>query len=139
MAHTEKRKILCIDDNDTCEMLKALLATIKMFYCEVSSASSAREARELIGKDIFDLYILDYRFSDGNGPELCRFIRTRDSHVPVIFLTAIATEQYRLEALSAGATLYLLKPYDLHILTTKVEQLLKNRGYTEQLTVTGRA
>ncbi len=60
----------------------------------------------------YQIAIIDNQLGDGIGTELCRELRTLDPSVK-LFLFAGASEQVRLEALSAGVIEVLQKPYDL--------------------------
>lgn len=117
-------RILCVDDNqDSREMITLMLSYADDGYT-VTSASSVEEALALIEKQPFDLYILDNRFSDTTGIELCTKIRQTDKQVPVLFFSALAREIDRRQATEAGANEYLVKPNDLERLTETVRKLL---------------
>jgi len=91
-------------------MLSTLL---EMSGYKVTPCYSVQEATELINKERFDLYILDYQFQDGTGVEICQHIRSIDQNVPVIFYSGQSTEWFRSTAAACGATEYLVKPSDL--------------------------
>ena len=119
-----KRHILCVDDNDdTCFMLSALLG--RAGY-EVRTASGVAEGLRLAESERFDLYILDNRFADGTGLELCRRIREFDSATPILFFSGLAHESDRQHGLDAGAQGYLVKPNDLDKLVETVTRLIGN-------------
>src|SRR5687768_14944789 len=119
-----KRYILCVDDDDdTCFMLRYLLGQAGY---EVRSASSITEGLRLAESERFDLYILDSRFADGAGLDLCRRIREFDSTTPILFFSGLAHESDRQHGLDAGAHGYLIKPNDLDKLTETVTQLIGN-------------
>ena len=71
-----------------------------------------------------DLLILDVGLPDGNGFELCKQIR-RHSEVPVIFLTARASEIDRVVGLEIGADDYVVKPFSPRELVARVKAILK--------------
>ena len=71
-----------------------------------------------------DLLILDVGLPDGNGFELCKKIR-RDSEVPVIFLTARASEIDRVVGLEIGADDYVVKPFSPRELVARIKTILK--------------
>lgn len=118
-----KKRILCVDDEeDTREMLCALLGLVN---CEVLTAATAAEALEMIARERFDLYLLDNWLPGGSGTELCRKIRETDSSTPVVFYSGAALDSEREEALAAGAQAYLVKPRDLGLLVETVNSLLR--------------
>jgi CheY-like chemotaxis protein len=118
-----KKRILFVDDEeDTRDMLCALLGLVN---CEVLTAGTAAEALELIAGGGFDLYLLDNWLPGGSGTELCRKIRESDPHTPVVFYSGAALDSEREEALAAGAQAYLVKPRDLGLLLETVNNLLR--------------
>ncbi len=118
-----QRRILCVDDDDdTCEMLSALLGHAGY---EMKSASGMAEGLRLARNERFDLYILDNCFSDGTGLELLPHIRELLPAAPIIFFSGLAHESDRRHGLEAGAQDYLVKPNDLGRLVKTVKQLLE--------------
>lgn len=123
MAETEKR-ILCVDDDvDSCKFLEFLLSGANEDYV-VSSAYTSDEAFKLIGKEAFDLYILDNWMLGFSGVHLCSRIRYSDKQTPILFYTAAVSQAHREEAIGAGATEYLIKPDDLGRIEETVRSLL---------------
>lgn len=120
----EKKLILCVDGHeDTGSMLKAFL---EIAGHEVLVAASIAEALNLAHQQRFDLYIIEYKFSDGNGLELCRQLRAFDAATPIIFCTTSAREADSKLAIAAGAQAYIVKPNALDALEMAVSNLLKN-------------
>jgi DNA-binding response OmpR family regulator len=103
-----KRRILCVDDNeDNSAMLTVLLGPSSY---EAVAACSVQEALRLARSEMFDLFILDKRFPDGTGFDLCQEIRQLHPSTPVIFYSGDAYSSDRMEGLSAGAQDYVAKP-----------------------------
>lgn len=73
----------------------------------------------------FDLVILDVGLPDGSGMDLARELRLSGQTVPIIFLSAFASAEYRLEGYELGADDYVPKPFHLRELLLKVEKILK--------------
>jgi DNA-binding response OmpR family regulator len=119
-----KRRILCVDDDeDTCFMLSALLGQAGY---EVRTASSVAEGLRSAEGWRFDLCILDNRFADGMGLDLCRGIREFDSATPIIFFSGLSHESDRQRGFDAGAQGYLIKPNDLYKLVETITRLVVN-------------
>ena len=115
------RRILCVDDHaDTCLMLQTLFGRAGR---EVASAAGVAEATRLAEGRSFDLFILDMRFPDGSGVELCRRLRGLQPHAPVVFYTGRAYETDRAAALAACAAAFVAKP-SIDQLIREVERLL---------------
>lgn len=121
-------RILGVDDDaDSCEILEVLLTNDDARY-RVTTVSDAFEALEMLGKEPFDLYILDYRLPEMSGIDLCRTIRLLDRRVPIVFFSGMSYERHKSAAFHAGATEYLVKPNDLEILTETVRKLLNRNS-----------
>lgn len=116
------KRILCVDDEeDTCAMLTGLLGFVGY---AIKTVATAAEALELIARERFDLYLLDNWLPGGSGVELCRKIRESDPSTPVVFYSGAGHEHERVEALEAGAQVYLVKPGDVSIIVETVKRLL---------------
>ncbi|MEK6285170.1 MAG: response regulator [Acidobacteriota bacterium] len=116
----ERKRILCVEDDlDSCDMLRVLLQDY-----EVVTANSARDGLRLASTERFDLYLLDSRYPDGSGVELCRQLRLFDTHTPVLFHSGLEGESDIRDAISAGAQGYLVKPIGIDELEKNIERLL---------------
>ena len=100
-------RILYVDDH---EDMRYLISTWlgAAGYAVVTAdgaASGLRAARE----QTFDLYLLDSRFTDGTGRDLCEKIREFDQTTPIVFYSGKTTEQLQ-EELSCRAQDFVMKP-----------------------------
>jgi two-component system response regulator AtoC len=77
------------------------------------SVTEAASAAEAIGAPAPDAAILDYKLPDGDGIEVLRRLRHVDPDLPVIMLTAHQDTELIVEAMKAGASDYLTKPFDV--------------------------
>lgn len=117
-------RILCVDDDeDTSELINMMLQRSNAEY-KITSVKTPDEALTLAATKEFDLYVLDYRYADTTGVEICRRIRQTDRDTPIMFFTGEAHAQERQMAIAAGANAYLIKPDDLDKLTDTVKLLL---------------
>jgi DNA-binding response OmpR family regulator len=73
-----------------------------------------------------DVLILDLMLPDGSGVDVCRALRA-ESDVPIIMLTARATEVDRVLGLEIGADDYVVKPFSIAELVGRVRALLRRR------------
>lgn len=121
MAH-----ILVVDDSKIMrEMLMACLRGLDGM--SFAQASSGLEAIEQISLQHFDLVLLDLNMPDIGGIEVVEFIRGQDRlrELPVIVVTTRGDESSRDQALGAGATRFLTKPFTPDIILAEVQGLLK--------------
>jgi DNA-binding response OmpR family regulator len=120
-----KKRILCVDDNEDSLELICLMLCDKGF--ETLSARSFAEALRLIETEHFDLVLLDLRFPDGDGVDLCTHVRHLHQGTPVVFFSASATTAEIKRAMECGADAYLTKPRDLEKVPGMIASLLKPR------------
>ena len=116
-----KYKILLVDDDRA--LLKMLSNFLELKGYEVNTASGGMEAMESI-KAAPDLILLDINMPGMDGLELCRQIRDKIS-CPILFLTAKAEEQDRVNGLLSGGDDYILKPFSLKELEARIIAHLK--------------
>ena len=88
----------------------------------VTLVTTLAQARGTLGRERFDLLILDVNLPDGSGLELLREVRGR---VPVILLTANDLETDIVTGLESGAEDYITKPFSLAVLRARVNAQLR--------------
>ena len=120
------RKILIVDDSTTMRrMVAASLRTLHNVALE--EASSGLEAIERLSLYSASLMILDLNMPDMHGLDVLRFVRSQRSgqKLPIIVLTTRGDDESRSAALSAGANLYMTKPFAPSDLLNSVGSLLE--------------
>lgn len=123
-------KILIVDDDpDILTVIQRLLETDGH---KGVTAESGLKALELIMRDTFDLVISDLRMPSMDGIALLREIKTRKPHLPVILVTAYASNETANESLKLGAAAYLFKPFKVKDLLDAVEQAIPSGNDQEQ-------
>ena len=83
----------------------------------------------------YDLCILDINLPDGNGYDVCKFIKEKED-VPVIFLTASDAEVNVVMGLEMGADDYICKPFRVGELMARVKTVLRRSGRSKDLSAT---
>jgi DNA-binding response OmpR family regulator len=117
-----KTRILCVeDDPDTAELL---VLTLGLEGYEVVETRSMTGAVLLVSNKHFDLCVLDSQLADGSGIDLCRFIKSKNESIPVVFFSASAFASNIAEAYRAGADEYLTKPSGWEKLADTINRLL---------------
>ena len=102
-----KARILFVEDHeDTRQLIEMWLG---MAGYAVETADSVAGGLELARGKSFDLYLLDSRFADGTGKELCERLREFDEVTPIIFYSGETPEQLR-KALECHAQNFVMKP-----------------------------
>lgn len=115
-----KRLLIVEDDSETCELLRHVLSGFDLTF-----VAQVRDALPAVQNSHFHLYILDNWLPDGSGIELCKKIRELKPGSPILFTSAAAMQTNLDEAADAGATQYLVKPYDPFHLRYVVKELLE--------------
>jgi len=120
---TEKERVLIIEDNP--DVITYLGAVLGPNY-HLLTATDGVSGVELALQEVPDLIISDLMMPGMNGYEVTQKLKTdpRTSHIPIIMLTAKATQDDKLAGLEQGADAYLVKPFDRAELLVRVEQLL---------------
>jgi two-component system, OmpR family, response regulator len=132
-ASSARKRILYIEDHeDSREMLVSLLG---FSGYEAATATTVADGLCLAMVEQFDLYILDSRFGDGTGVDLCRKLRALHPDIPIIFYSSSAYDHDIEAGLAAGAQHYLIKPNGVYMIEQTIAGLLvgatEARGVTE--------
>ena len=114
-------KILLAEDERGLREITSL-ALVKNGY-EVDAVDNGIDACELIGKNHYDLIILDIMMPGKDGREVCKFIRSKYD-VPVVFLTALGEENDIIQGYEIGADEYITKPFSTKLLLVKINALI---------------
>jgi DNA-binding response OmpR family regulator len=116
------RRLLYVEDHqDSREMLVVILENAGY---KVMTAGSMTEGLDKIRREHYDLIILDSRFADGSGVDLCLQIRVFDPLTPIIFFSGSAYPSDIAAGLAAGAQQYLTKPMGLYTICQTIAGLL---------------
>ena len=116
-----KYKLLFAEDDVSLRKITATFLEKNGF--DVDQVGDGIEACQMVIKNRYDAIILDIMMPGKDGREVCKFIRTRYD-VPVIFLTALYSENDIIEGYEIGADEYLTKPYSTKLLLMKVNALI---------------
>lgn len=115
-----KKIVLIEDDADLFALLKYNLE--KEGFAMVG-AQTGKGAIELCRRERPDLILLDIMLPDSDGLDICKGIRQHPelAHIPVIFLTARASETDRIVGLELGANDYIVKPFFVRELIARIK------------------
>lgn len=120
-----KPRVLVVDDDpDLRDVLGAMLEAVGL---DVAVVSSGEEALDRVRLAVPDLLLLDWNLPGMSGLDLCRTIRHEPplAQLPVLFLTAHSSTQDMVEAFSAGADDYVVKPFRAAELGARIFGLLR--------------
>ncbi|MFZ1239038.1 MAG: response regulator transcription factor [Anaerolineae bacterium] len=116
------RTILVVDDDKKIVQLVSLYLRKEGY--RVLPAFDGQEALEIARSQQPDLIVLDLFLPELDGTDVCRLLRA-DSRVPIIMLTARATDEDKLLGLDLGADDYLTKPFNPRELVARVRAVLR--------------
>lgn len=122
-------RILIADDVPSArKILKKLLS--QLGYEDVVEASDGCEGVDLLKAGSIDLVISDWEMPKLDGIGMLEQLRAlpENNHIPVLFVTSSAEKEQVEQALNAGVTSYLCKPFGLEILRQKVSELIGSGG-----------
>ncbi len=119
------KKILVVDDDEL--VLIAIRELLSPLGYSVRTCSGGADAVAEIGREHFDLIILDVLMPGMDGFEVCRQVRKNESYAetPVIILTAKSGDEDKKRGVEVGANLYLPKPISPKRLIALVEEAIK--------------
>ena len=125
MTEAPKPCVLLVDDRP--ENLTALERILEAPDLNIVKATSGNDALALMLNHDFALVLLDVQMPDMDGFETAELMRgsERTKHVPLIFVTAISTQQKHVfKGYESGAVDYIFKPVEPEVLTSKVQVFL---------------
>ncbi len=104
---------------------------------EVITMDTVSEAKNKISRKTPILVLVDCNLPDGSGERLCRWIRSRLPELPVIFVTVKDRVNDIVEGFRIGADDYITKPFDLEVLYSRINALLRRSNGTADLLTCG--
>ena len=122
------REILLVEDNEI--IVKGLKYLLEQEKFDIKIAKNIVEAKTMIKKQKFDLYLLDITLQDGDGYEICQYVK-KQKDVPVIFLTAKDEELNVVQCLDMGADDYIIKPFRNRELISRIKSVLRRYYHDE--------
>ena len=121
-----KYRVLIVDDED--EIRNYIKEELSPLY-KTSEATNGKEALEYILKEKPNLIISDVMMPEMDGNTLVKKVKANINvnHIPIILLTAKASDEDKAEGLEMGADAYISKPFNVDLLKIRIVNLLENR------------
>ena len=118
------------DDRNIAENVKTYLQIRQM---EVHLFYSIADAKQALLRKCPDLLLLDRNMPDGNGDELCKWIRRLwGNQLPILYLTVRGETADIVQGFQDGADDYVVKPFELEVLYSRILALLRRSGQTKE-------
>lgn len=132
---TDDRRVLVVDDESS--LRKVLADLLRLRGYDPVAVGSGEEALELVKTQAFAVAIIDIALKDGGGAidgiELMRQLKAVHPHTECVILTGLPSQKTAIEAVGAGASGYLLKPFNITELLGTLERALARRRENAEL------
>lgn len=133
------KRVLVVEDNEDFRFY--IMDNLREHY-QVAEARNFNEGWEKTLTFHPDIIVSDVNMPGNTGIELCRKLKSdrRTLHIPVILLTALTADNYQLEGIDAGAADYIVKPFNVELLQSKIKSHIRQKTsfektFRKQLTV----
>lgn len=127
-------KVLLVDDDPL--VRRALRTTLTSAGYAVVEAWTGEDALEKISAESADVILLDLKMPGMGGLEACRRIR-EIADTPIMVISILRTEEFRVQASDAGADDYLVKPFGIQDLVSRIQALRRRVAGLESTLSTG--
>ena len=116
-------KILVVEDDK--DLNKLVCTYLRGWGYEVSAGFDGEEAIEMMGQKQFNMVISDIMMPKMDGFELAESIRSFDTQIPILFMSAKDDKPSKMLGYKIGIDDYVVKPFDIDVLIMKVNALLR--------------
>lgn len=127
--HSARWSILIVEDHE--ELGLALAQGLRGAGFRTHLVRTCKEGKSLIEAHTFDLLLTDLRLGGCSGVDLCKLARQHD--LPAILITGEASRDEVAQAVNAGASIVLLKPFDVEALVQLIEQEIRKHQPDEMV------
>ena len=118
-----KASILYVEDDESLGFVTR--DNLELNGYEITHCTDGQSAMEVAVKNQFDLCLLDVMLPEIDGFTLATEIRKRDTHIPILFLSAKSLKEDKIKGLKLGADDYITKPFSIEELILKIEVFLR--------------
>lgn len=121
-------RALVVDDSAV--MRKVLIGALgRANINEVDQAADGAEAVQAVQQNEYDIILMDWNMPNMLGIDALKAIREMGKTMPIIMVTTEAEKSRVLEALKAGASNYVIKPFEPNTIVGKIQEVLnKSKG-----------
>jgi len=121
-------KVLLVEDNP--ELSLVLTHVLSRSGFTVQAVPDGNVALDVLRVNKYDVIVLDWMMPGLSGIDVCRQLRSSGNHVPILMLTAKASDDDTETGLDAGADDYLTKPFANKVLAARLRALLRRPPQT---------
>lgn len=120
------KKILLVEDDPSLAFV--ISDNLRLKGYDVTLRNDGEAGQKAFDEDAFHICIFDVMLPKKDGFSLARSVREKDKQVPILFLTAKAMTEDKLEGFQTGADDYITKPFSLEELYCRIEVFLRRSG-----------
>jgi len=120
-----KAHILYVEDDETLSYVTKDNLELNQF--KVTHFPDGLSAHKGFSEEAYDLCIVDVMLPEMDGFQLAEKIRSKNTEIPILFLTAKSLKEDRIKGLQIGADDYITKPFSIEELILKIEVFLKRK------------
>lgn len=123
-------EVYYVEDDEN--IAQAVREYLEQKNCRMTIFPTIAGVRQSLIKHRPDILLVDWNMPDGLGNELCRWVRERWKELPVIFLTVRGDVCDIVLGFETGADDYVVKPFELEVLYSRMLALLRRAGQTSK-------
>ena len=123
-------RLLVVDDDP--ELRQMLTQFLQQNGCIALPASNEADIRKHLASGRIDLILLDVMLGDESGVDICARLREQQA-VPIIMVSALSTDQQRMDGYAVGADDYIAKPFNPDLMVARVKAVLARTRRTASL------
>ncbi len=127
---SEKPSILIVEDEPKMRRLLELQLAEEGFHAR--TAPDAETGVQLLGKEQFEVVVTDFKLPGMSGLELLHAVKRINADLPVVIMTAYGTVESAVDAMKAGASDYVLKPFSLAELVLVIRKELASHHLRQE-------
>ena len=117
---------------DDVSIAQAVKEYFEQLNYKVTIFSRMEDAKRTLLRYVPSIVLIDWNMPDGQGDDLCRWIRSKWEELPIIFLTARSDNHNIIAGFQNGADDYVVKPFSLEILHSRILAILRRSAKKEE-------
>lgn len=123
-------EVYYVEDDES--IAKSVRDYLEQVGCRVIIFDTVFAAKQALIRQRPNLALIDWNMPDGQGDDLCQWVRSKWAELPIIFLTARGDSHDIVTGFQNGADDYVVKPFDLEVLYSRIIALLRRTGQGSQ-------
>jgi len=120
-----KQKILIVEDE--LQIVNFIKNRLDSDIYDIDITTDGQDAINKIKNIEYDLVTLDIMLPNVDGYEICKLLRKKSKHTLVIMISALDTEEFKIQGYDVGIDDFIVKPFSAKELSIKIKSLLKRR------------